>query len=586
MFSQALLKIQVVEASGLAGKDMGGTSDPYCILAIDGCKAKTKVKKKCLDPVWNEEFEFVINSPSGKIHIEVWDKDTFTPDDFLGQVDLKFAQLTVGQELDQWFPLKRRKHDEFVCGQLHLRILYQHEQKKISKDDFEILHLIGEGSFGKVFQVRKKDTGQIYAMKVLKKKKLIEEGEVEHTKTEKNILMNNHHPFLVNLKFSFQTDLKIYFVIDYVNGGELFFHLKREKRFSEDKVRFYAAEITLALEHLHSLGIIYRDLKPENVLLESSGHIRLTDFGLSKAGLLGAGKDRTATFCGTPEYLAPEVLLGQPYGKEIDWWSLGTIMFEMFTSLPPYYCKNQSQMYHRILHEQPNYPSYIPAPARHVISLLLEKDPKKRLDGRGVRKHPFFRSINWDKLLEKKVKPPIIPIAKDEEDTENVDQEFMQRPAVDSFDDPDPTDKAVISLSEGGEALTRSLDEKLFSEFSYVSEDEIRKKPKKKKEKSPLGATSSKSASNKSNLGSSSSSSSKTDSDNNNTSEKDNNNNNSNNNISNSKTNSESSKVNNSDSTSSSNSNSNSSSDWSGNLSDNLMVSNVVASSLKTFKKK
>lgn len=468
-FTQAKLTIKVIEASGVAAKDMGGTSDPYCIIHVDSCKAKTKVKRKSLDPVWNQEFSFVLNSPSGVIHIEMWDKDTFTPDDFLGQVDIQLAELEPGVELRRWYTLKRRRADEFVCGQLHLQILYETQIKQVSLSDFEILHLVGEGSFGKVFQVRKKDTGQVYAMKVLKKKKLVDEGEVEHTRTEKNILINNNHPFLVNLKFAFQTEKKIYFVLDYVNGGELFFHLKKERRFDEDKVRFYAAEITLALEHLHSLGIIYRDLKPENVLLESTGHIRLTDFGLSKAGLQ-ATKGKTTTFCGTPEYLAPEVIKGTSYSYEIDWWSLGTIMYEMFTSQPPFACRNQSQMYQRILNETPYYPNYIPASAKAIMNQLLEKDPRKRLNGKGVRKHPFFQSIDWDKLAAKKIKPPIIPHVKGEEDTSNVDKEFMERPAIDSFD---------FSAIDG-DGLTESMDERLFAEFSYVSEREIKKKKEDK----------------------------------------------------------------------------------------------------------
>ncbi|ELR14878.1 protein kinase domain containing protein [Acanthamoeba castellanii str. Neff] len=393
--------------------------DPYCIIHVDSCKAKTKVKRKSL-----------------------------------------LAELEPGVELRRWYTLKRRRADEFVCGQLHLQILYETQIKQVSLSDFEILHLVGEGSFGKVFQVRKKDTGQVYAMKVLKKKKLVDEGEVEHTRTEKNILINNNHPFLVNLKFAFQTEKKIYF---------LFFHLKKERRFDEDKVRFYAAEITLALEHLHSLGIIYRDLKPENVLLESTGHIRLTDFGLSKAGLQ-ATKGKTTTFCGTPEYLAPEVIKGTSYSYEIDWWSLGTIMYEMFTSQPPFACRNQSQMYQRILNETPYYPNYIPASAKAIMNQLLEKDPRKRLNGKGVRKHPFFQSIDWDKLAAKKIKPPIIPHVKGEEDTSNVDKEFMERPAIDSFD---------FSAIDG-DGLTESMDERLFAEFSYVSEREIKKKKEDK----------------------------------------------------------------------------------------------------------
>eukprot|EP01099_Mayorella_cantabrigiensis_P002140 TRINITY_DN1941_c0_g1_i1.p1 TRINITY_DN1941_c0_g1~~TRINITY_DN1941_c0_g1_i1.p1 ORF type:complete len:267 (-),score=38.28 TRINITY_DN1941_c0_g1_i1:491-1291(-) len=178
--------------------------------------------------------------------------------------------------------------------------------KKIGLNDFELLKVIGKGSFGKVMQVRKKDNGKIYAMKILNKKTIIERQELEHTKAEKNILQKLVHPFLVNLNYSFQTEDKLYFVMDYVNGGELFFHLQKDKKFTEERVRFYCAEIVLGLEYLHASGVLYRDLKPENLLLTDDGHICMTDFGISKEGLQ-SDNDRTATFCGTPEYLAPEV---------------------------------------------------------------------------------------------------------------------------------------------------------------------------------------------------------------------------------------------------------------------------------------
>jgi serine/threonine protein kinase len=196
--------------------------------------------------------------------------------------------------------------------------------------------------------VRKKDSGRVFAMKVLNKKTIIERNEVEHTKSEKAILMRLSHPFLVQLHFSFQTPDKLYFIMDYVNGGELFFHLQKDRRFSVDRVRFYGAEIAAGIDHLHSQGVIYRDLKPENLLLSAEGHIIMTDFGLSKEGLLSSD-DRTATFCGTPEYLAPEILEAKGYGKAVDWWSYGTLLFEMLTGLPPFYSEDVQQMYNKIM---------------------------------------------------------------------------------------------------------------------------------------------------------------------------------------------------------------------------------------------
>eukprot|EP01090_Pellita_catalonica_P009231 TRINITY_DN2028_c0_g1_i6.p1 TRINITY_DN2028_c0_g1~~TRINITY_DN2028_c0_g1_i6.p1 ORF type:complete len:402 (+),score=54.88 TRINITY_DN2028_c0_g1_i6:970-2175(+) len=239
--------------------------------------------------------------------------------------------------------------------------------KKITVDDFIPLKVIGRGSFGKVLQVKKKDNGNIYAMKVLNKATIIDRDELEHTKSERDILMTLDNPFLVHLYFSFQTRDKLYFVMDYINGGELFFHLQREKKFSPELVRFYCAEIILGLDYLHKSGVVYRDLKPENILLTKEGHICMTDFGISKQGL-NCKDDRTATFCGTPEYLAPEVLEGKGYGKEVDWWSFGTLMYEMLTGLPPFYSDDVQLMYSKIMNSTLNLKKSISPDARSLLS--------------------------------------------------------------------------------------------------------------------------------------------------------------------------------------------------------------------------
>ena len=206
---------------------------------------------------------------------------------------------------------------------------------------------MGKGSFGKVIQVRKKDSGQIYAMKVLKKAQVIRRKQYEHTMTERHILEEIVHPFIVSLHFAFQTSQKLYMIFDFFNGGELFHYLSTGGRFDAVRAQFYAAEIASGMGHLHSLGIIYRDLKPENLILDANGHIRITDFGLSKEGVEG-DKD-VGSFCGTPEYLAPEVLKREPYGKVVDWWSYGTLVYEMIHGLPPYYNRNREKMYRSIL---------------------------------------------------------------------------------------------------------------------------------------------------------------------------------------------------------------------------------------------
>lgn len=183
-----------------------------------------------------------------------------------------------------------------------------------------------------------KETGapQYYAMKVLKKANLLERNQIDHTKTEREVLQNVSSPFLMKMHYAFQTEDKLYMVMDFLNGGELFYHLRRELHFDEDRIRFYAAEIILGLEALHQNGIIYRDLKPENILLDEEGHIRLTDFGLSKQGIFKQNEDQTFTICGTPEYLAPEIIMGEGHGKAVDWWSLGTLIYEMLVGRPPF----------------------------------------------------------------------------------------------------------------------------------------------------------------------------------------------------------------------------------------------------------
>jgi serum/glucocorticoid-regulated kinase 2 len=305
----------------------------------------------------------------------------------------------------------------------------------VTKDSFELLTVIGKGSFGKVMQVKKKDDGKIYAMKVLRKEAIIARKQVAHTRAEKSILQKIQHPFIVSLHFAFQTKDKLYMILDYVNGGELFFHLKKENRFNENRVKFYAAEITLAMDHLHQLGIVYRDLKPENILLDSDGHICITDFGLSKEINVQEG---THTFCGTPEYLAPEVLKGLGHGIAVDWWSLGTLIYEMLTGLPPFYSQNINIMYQKILNGELRFPTYVSQEAKSLLEGLLTRDVDKRLGsgpegGKNVKQHPFFRDIDWEKLEKREVEPPWKPKVKSDTDTTQIDAVFTSERPQDSL---------------------------------------------------------------------------------------------------------------------------------------------------------
>uniref|UniRef100_A0A8C5X109 Serine/threonine-protein kinase Sgk3 n=1 Tax=Malurus cyaneus samueli TaxID=2593467 RepID=A0A8C5X109_9PASS len=251
----------------------------------------------------------------------------------------------------------------------------------------------------------------------------------KHIMAERNVLLKNvKHPFLVGLHYSFQTTEKLYFVLDFVNGGELFFHLQRERSFPEHRARFYAAEIASALGYLHSINIVYRDLKPENILLDSLGHIVLTDFGLCKEGI--ATSDTTATFCGTPEYLAPEVIKKQPYDNTVDWWCLGAVLYEMLYGLPPFYCRDVAEMYDNILHKPLVLRPGISLTAWSILEELLEKDRQSRLGAREdfleIQKHPFFESLSWTDLLQKKIPPPFNPNVVGPDDIGNFDAVFTE----------------------------------------------------------------------------------------------------------------------------------------------------------------
>ena len=319
---------------------------------------------------------------------------------------------------------------------------------KVSLDDFTMLKTVGKGSFGKVIQVKHTKTDQIYAMKVLKKDHVVRRKQVEHTRTERRILEEVEHPFIVSLRFAFQTTQKLYMVFDFFNGGELFHYLSTGGRFSVERARFYGAEILLGLEHLHGLNIVYRDLKPENLLLDATGHIRITDFGLSKEGV---DDDNVKSFCGTPEYLAPEVLNRDPYGKAVDWWSYGTLLYEMLSGLPPYYDRNREKMYQKIMYAKLTFKKHMSEEARDVCAGLLEREPTKRLGYNGateIKERPFFASMDWDALMRKELDPPFKPDVAGEEDLGNIDPSFTKIPAGVT---PTPAGAAPIEAADGKE---------------------------------------------------------------------------------------------------------------------------------------
>lgn len=319
----------------------------------------------------------------------------------------QYKERTSGMVGEQWVDV------QYGTGKLKIGVAYiENRAGKLTIDDFELLKVVGKGSFGKVMQVRKKDTHRIYALKTIRKQHIISRSEVAHTLAERSVLAQINNPFIVPLKFSFQSPEKLYFVLAFVNGGELFHHLQKEQRFDVNRSRFYTAELLCALECLHGFNVIYRDLKPENILLDYQGHIALCDFGLCKLDM--KDEDRTNTFCGTPEYLAPELLLGQGYNKTVDWWTLGVLLYEMLTGLPPFYDENTNEMYRKILSEPLHFPGpeVVPPSAKDLLTKLLNRDPQQRLGANGsaeIKAHPFFHAIDWRKLLQRKYEPAFKP---------------------------------------------------------------------------------------------------------------------------------------------------------------------------------
>lgn len=347
---------------------------------------------------------------------------------------------------------------------------------KVGIDDFELVRVIGKGSFGKVTLVRKKNDGKLYAMKVLSKPNIVRRKQVEHTKTERRVLGTINHPFIVKLHYAFQTQSKLYFVLDYAAGGELFFHLSRMKKFPEHITKFFCAEITSALDALHKIGVVYRDLKPENILLDSQGHIKLADFGLAKENVHEATLGATS-LCGTPEYLSPEVLDRQGHGTAVDWWNLGMVTFEMLTGLPPWYTTDKQKLFDRLRNAPLKFPFYVSKPAASFIHSLLQRNPEDRLGSRGslqVMNHRFFSDIDWGSLNRREIKPPFDPCRNHEtdEDTGNFEKEFTNMPMYSV--DEDPMTRGTIQSGDD-----------MFSQFTYEGDSYLDRLSSRSMSKSP-----------------------------------------------------------------------------------------------------
>eukprot|EP01091_Cochliopodium_minus_P003603 TRINITY_DN13592_c0_g1_i1.p1 TRINITY_DN13592_c0_g1~~TRINITY_DN13592_c0_g1_i1.p1 ORF type:complete len:422 (+),score=134.69 TRINITY_DN13592_c0_g1_i1:1466-2731(+) len=325
--------------------------------------------------------------------------------------------------------------------------------KKVNLNDFQILRLVGQGGFGKVFQVQHKESKKIYAMKAFKKKFLIEKNCVDGTFAERNILQYLSFPFIVSLHYAFQTSGRVYIVMDWINGGQILFHLNNEKKFLEDDVKIWASELLLGLEKLHSIGIIHRDLKPENILLDSEGHIVITDFGLAKDNV--HLDNEASTFCGTVEYLAPEVLKGNSYGKPSDCWSFGALVYDLLTGHPPFEHKNEKRLREMIINSKIKLLSYLSSDCHSFLKQTLVKEPNKRLDVKAIKQHPWFKGVDWDLVLQKKCRIPIKPEIKSDLDVSYFEDEFRHN---------------VVGFSVE-EHLSKSQDQ-LFKDFTFCGRGE------------------------------------------------------------------------------------------------------------------
>lgn len=499
------INIGIHEARNLPPMDPNGQADPYCKLKLvpespSSAKQKTERKEKTLNPVFNESFFFDVTSSEQehRVLIEVWDWDRITRNDFIGGFSVAIRDVldsTKEGRMESWYKLldeKRTKvaFERIIANEEAVKLIEEFRKAtilekekdkdkdaliafrrgsemvpesrglpKMNLEEFSLLVVLGKGSFGKVFLAEHKSSKEVYAIKSLKKDLIVQEDDVECTLNERKVLaLQGKPPFLTGLHSCFQTRDHLFFVMEYINGGDLMFHILELGRFPENQTRFYAAEIILGLFYLHNRGIIYRDLKLDNVMLDADGHIKIADFGLCKEGI-GDG-NKTRTFCGTPDYIAPEIISYQPYDGAVDWWALGVLIYEMLVGRPPFDGDDDDQLFNNIMEKPVHYPRGLSEQARKIIQGFLTKHPSRRLGCHpdtgesDIKRHIFFKSIDWDKLTKRQIKPPYKPKIKSKKSASNFDPEFTKEPCRLS-----PVDPNVVA----------AIEPEVFEGFSFTN---------------------------------------------------------------------------------------------------------------------